>query len=121
MIVLDEPTGGLDRRAADLVVGAIVRRRERAGSALLITHDLALVAAHATRVVVLADGQIRADGSPRDVLSDDRRLAGAGLAQPIVGKLARGLAAHGVRADALTTDEFCESYAAAWHRTRGDR
>ncbi|MEJ7839702.1 MAG: ABC transporter ATP-binding protein, partial [Thermomicrobiales bacterium] len=69
LILLDEPTRGMDVwRKAELV--QILRRRQASGAlVVLATHDVDLVAALATRVVVLGDGDVIADGSPRAVLA----------------------------------------------------
>ena len=121
MLVLDEPTAGLDRRAVDRVLAVVHERQTSGGAALLITHDLALVAAHATRVVLLHDGRVTADGPTRDVLTDAALLSSAGLTLPAVAALGRALAPLGVRPDALTIDELCDSYASAYQglRTEG--
>ena len=121
MLVLDEPTAGLDRRAVDRVLAVVHERQTSGGAALLITHDLALVAAHATRVVLLHDGRVSADGATRDVLTDAALLSSAGLTLPAVAALGRALAPLGVRPDALTVDELCDSYASAYQglRTEG--
>ena len=69
VLLLDEPTRGMDyRRKRDLA--AFLRARRVEGVAIVMaTHDVELVAECATRVVLLGEGEIVADGSPRDVLS----------------------------------------------------
>ncbi len=69
VLLLDEPTRGMDyARKAELA--ALLRRLAGSGTAaVLATHDVDLVAACADRVIVLADGEIAADGPPRDVLT----------------------------------------------------
>ena len=118
VLVLDEPTVGLDRRASERVLKVLHERRLQGGGALIITHDLALAAAHATRIALLCDGELIADGPPRAILTDAALLAQAGLAPPAVTRLARALAPFGVRGDVLTTEEFCDGYAAAYRRLR---
>ena len=118
LLVLDEPTVGLDRRAADRVLAVVHERQAKGGAVLVITHDLALVAAHATRVVVLREGKVVADGPTRPVLTDAQLLAADGLTLPAVTGLGRALALLGVRPDALTVDEFCDSYASAYRGPR---
>lgn len=118
LLVLDEPTVGLDRRAVERVLAVVEQRQGRGGSAVVITHDLSLVADRATRVIVLHRGEIVADGPTRRVLGDDRLLARAGLAMPPVTRLGRALSSFGVRSDALTVDELCVDVEAAWRRRR---
>ena len=70
VLLLDEPTRGLDY-AAKRRLSAVLRDLVSAGSAhavVLATHDVELVAELATRVVVLADGEVVADGPTADVV-----------------------------------------------------
>jgi energy-coupling factor transporter ATP-binding protein EcfA2 len=68
LVLLDEPTRGLDYTAKHRLV-EILRDLAGAGhSIMLATHDVELVAEVATRVVVLADGEVVADGSVTDVV-----------------------------------------------------
>jgi ATP-binding cassette subfamily B protein len=66
VLVLDEPTAGLDPVAAESLLDT-VRERTRDRATLLITHDRAL-AAMADEVVVLTDGRVSASGPPTEVL-----------------------------------------------------
>jgi iron complex transport system ATP-binding protein len=69
VLMLDEPTAALDIRHQEALL-AIAAATARAGSAVVVVlHDLSLAAAHADRVVVLADGRVRADGPPAEVLT----------------------------------------------------
>ena len=121
VLVLDEPTVGLDHRAVERVLGVLRARRQRDEATLIISHDLAMVAAWATRVVALGAGRVVADGPPRAVLADESLLRLAGLAPPTVVRLAGTLAPFGVRPDVLTPDELCNSYASVWRATRDTR
>ncbi|HEX6248193.1 MAG TPA: ATP-binding cassette domain-containing protein [Nocardioidaceae bacterium] len=68
LLLLDEPTRGLDYTAKHRLV-EILRDLAAAGHAVMLaTHDVELVAEVATRVVVLADGEVVADGSASDVV-----------------------------------------------------
>lgn len=69
VLLLDEPTRGMDYRRKQ-ALASLLRRRSDAGILTLIaTHDVELVAECATRVVLLGDGEIIADGPPHEVLS----------------------------------------------------
>ncbi|MBD7919555.1 heme ABC transporter ATP-binding protein [Cellulomonas sp. Sa3CUA2] len=71
VLLLDEPTAALDVRHQEALL-ARVRQAAREGAAVVVVlHDLTLAAAWADRVVVLADGRVRADGAPADVLTSD--------------------------------------------------
>jgi energy-coupling factor transporter ATP-binding protein EcfA2 len=69
LVLLDEPTRGLDYPAKARLVGAL-RRLARAGHAIVLaTHDVELAAEVADRTVVLADGTVVADGPSREVVT----------------------------------------------------
>ncbi|SDL04332.1 iron complex transport system ATP-binding protein [Nocardioides sp. YR527] len=71
LVLLDEPTAALDLRHQDQVL-AEARRLASGGSAVVaVLHDLSVAAAYADRIVVLAAGEIVADGPPREVLDAD--------------------------------------------------
>lgn len=71
ILLLDEPTAALDLRHQEQVL-AVARGRAGDGAAVVVVlHDLGLAAAHADRVVVLADGRVRAQGTPSEVLDPD--------------------------------------------------
>ena len=82
LLVLDEPTAGLDARGAAAMVRT-VRRLAHAGRAVaIITHELDVALAVCDRVVILADGGVLAQGRPADLLVRADLLAQAGLAPP---------------------------------------
>lgn len=86
LILLDEPTRGMDAGTKDLLV-ANLRRRAAAGACIVIaSHDVELAARCADRVVLLADGDVIADGSARSILTDSlvfttqaNKLVGGGV------------------------------------------
>jgi iron complex transport system ATP-binding protein len=72
LLLLDEPTASLDLRY-QFEIGAVLRRLHEASgiTILLSTHDLRFAAALCTRIVLLANGRILAQGRPREVLTPD--------------------------------------------------
>jgi energy-coupling factor transport system ATP-binding protein len=75
VLLLDEPTRGLDYAAKARLV-ALLRTRAAAGrTVMLATHDVELVADVATRVVVVADGEVVADGATREVVTSSPQFA----------------------------------------------
>jgi energy-coupling factor transport system ATP-binding protein len=75
VILLDEPTRGLDYDAK-AALSDIVRQLAAAGHTLVVaTHDVELAATLATRVVVLAEGEVVTDGPARQVLADSPAFA----------------------------------------------
>jgi len=81
IVVLDEPTRGLDYEAKDRLVGVLERLVAEGHAVVLATHDVEVVARVADRVVVLADGEVVADGPAREVVSHSPVFA------PLVAKV----------------------------------
>jgi energy-coupling factor transport system ATP-binding protein len=70
VILLDEPTRGMDHRTKGLLVANLRRRAAAGACAVLASHDVELAARAADRVVLLAEGQLIANGLARDVLTE---------------------------------------------------
>lgn len=70
LILLDEPTRGMDHETKELLVGNLRRRAREGATIILASHDVELAARLADRVVLLADGEVIADGQAAEVLSD---------------------------------------------------
>lgn len=86
LLLADEPIAALDPRHALSVLGVIRSFCDQGGAALVTIHDVALAARFATRVIVLADGHIIADGAPDAVITP-------ALMQRAFGVLAEGVGA----------------------------
>lgn len=82
-IVLDEPTAMLDPKGRKEVMEALQRlNQEQEMTVILITHDME-EAALASRIILLADGQVRFDGTPEDFFGADALLAEMGMEAPL--------------------------------------
>lgn len=82
-IVLDEPTAMLDPKGRKEVMESLQRlNREQEMTVILITHDME-EAALASRVVLLADGQVRFDGTPEEFFGRDAQLVEMGMEAPL--------------------------------------
>lgn len=75
LLLLDEPTRGLDASCKTTLIDLLRSRAARGGAALIATHDVELVADVAARVVMLAEGDVIADGDPHDVIGDSSVFA----------------------------------------------
>ncbi|MBP7852902.1 MAG: ATP-binding cassette domain-containing protein [Candidatus Microthrix parvicella] len=75
VVLLDEPTTGLDYRAKEALASWLAKLSSRGTAVLLATHDVELVAEVAHRAVVLADGEIVADGPATEVVTHSPTLA----------------------------------------------
>ncbi len=71
LLVLDEPTAGLDLAHQVLLVNALRKRARTGGGALLVLHDLALAGAACDRLLLLLAGRVIAEGTPAEVLRPD--------------------------------------------------
>jgi energy-coupling factor transport system ATP-binding protein len=92
ILVLDEPTGGLDWRSRQELMERVAVFNAEGGTVVLITHDVRLIAEYARRVVVLRSGTIAFDGSPDALFTNRTILAHARLTVPPVVRVAQRLA-----------------------------
>jgi energy-coupling factor transporter ATP-binding protein EcfA2 len=70
IMLLDEPTTGQDRQSLSGLLDLMVQLNQQGNTTIMVTHDMDIVAAYASRVIVMADGQIVMDGRPEDVFYD---------------------------------------------------
>jgi energy-coupling factor transporter ATP-binding protein EcfA2 len=70
ILLLDEPTRGLDYQQKAALTGFLRQEKARGRTILMATHDVELVATCADRVILLAEGQVVVDGSARQVMSE---------------------------------------------------
>ena len=106
IMILDEPTTGLDR-ANTVRLMEIVHELVAGGMTLIqVTHDMEQVAAFTERALVVHEGHIVFDGTPRDLFSADDVLARAQLHAPPVVRLAQHLWPGQV--PPVTVDAFLE-------------
>jgi energy-coupling factor transport system ATP-binding protein len=96
ILVLDEPTAGLDPRARDYLLKDVQRLHREGTTVVMVSHSMDDVARLATRVVVLEQGTIAMTGAPHEVFSQVERLTQMGLDVPAVSRLAHQLRAHGL-------------------------
>jgi energy-coupling factor transporter ATP-binding protein EcfA2 len=103
VLILDEPTRGLEYRLKSELMGFIERYRGEGNTVILVTHDVEIVAEYADRVVLLSEGRVVVDGNKHDVLSQ------ALLFSPQINRLVQAFARHGVPGNILTVDEALET------------
>jgi energy-coupling factor transporter ATP-binding protein EcfA2 len=101
VIILDEPTTGLDHREQVDLLGLVKELHAQGHTIIMVTHSMWAAATYARRLVVLSNGQIILDGPTREVLAREDVLAAARLTPPAVVQLSRRLGF-----DALTPEEF---------------
>ncbi len=101
VIILDEPTTGLDFRELEGMMALIQRLNQAGHTILIITHAMAVAAAYAHRVILMRNGRIVRDGPAREIFSDESGLRQLGLTPPPVVQVANRLGVP-----ALTLDEL---------------
>ncbi|MBR6359524.1 MAG: energy-coupling factor transporter ATPase [Lachnospiraceae bacterium] len=107
VLVLDEPTAGLDPAGRDEILEAIFRiKRERNITVILVSHSMEDVARFVDRIIVMEHGSVKYDGSPKEVFRNYKELEEIGLAAPDVTYLTAMLRERGVGLpDVATTVE----------------
>ncbi|MCI6885897.1 MAG: energy-coupling factor transporter ATPase [Lachnospiraceae bacterium] len=96
VLILDEPTAGLDPRGRDELFAMICELHENTGmTVLLVSHSMEDVADYVSRIVVMDHGSVMLDGTPAEVFSHVEELEAASLAVPQVTYLMRDLQAAG--------------------------
>ncbi len=91
VLLLDEPTAGLDPHGVEEMTRAMERLLEERTTVVLCTHDVDFALGWADTVAVLVDGRVR-HGTPAGILSDAALLSGARLRRPLVLEAAARLA-----------------------------
>ena len=97
VLILDEPTAGLDPAGRESILANIMNYREKTGcTILLISHSMDDVARFADRLVVFERGKIAMDGTPAEVFDRAEELKGMGLTVPAATEIALALRQRGV-------------------------
>jgi energy-coupling factor transport system ATP-binding protein len=101
VIILDEPTTGLDHRELQGMMSLIQRLNAAGHTIIIITHAMDIAAAYAHRVILMEEGRILRDGPTRDVFADEGCIGQTGLTPPPIVQVANRLGVP-----ALTVDEL---------------
>jgi len=97
VLILDEPTAGLDPAGCRQILDNICRYRQETGaSVIIVSHNMDDAARLTERLIVFDHGHIAMDGSPEEVFSQPEKLVGIGLAVPQATRLAMALRAEGL-------------------------
>lgn len=96
IIVLDEPTTGQDYRERVQIMDLVTQLNEAGHTIIFITHDMSLVANYAKRVIVLCQGRLILDGTVREVMKQQQKLAQTLLEPPQITLLANRLVEMGI-------------------------
>lgn len=108
VLILDEPTAGLDPKGRDEILAAIRKLHEDRGiTVILVSHSMEDVAKLADRIIVMHRGRVAMTGTPREIFSHPMELEKMGLAAPQVSYVFAALRAKGydVPTDVYTVEE----------------
>lgn len=112
VLILDEPTAGLDPKGRDEILGQIKKlHKEYNMTIILVSHSMEDVAKIADRVIVMNSGKVILDGSPAKVFQQIETLEEVGLAVPQVTYLIRELINKGFKLpnDIFTVEQAKEA------------
>ena len=110
VLVLDEPTAGLDPQGRDAIFAQIqAYHRAKGAAVVLVSHSMEEIARNVERIAVLSDGRVLMQGTPEQVFARAHELEQVGLDVPQVTKVAAALRARGLDIDpAVYTVEALE-------------
>lgn len=119
VLILDEPTAGLDPKGRDEILDQLKRIHEERGiTIILVSHSMEDVAKYVGRIIVMNQGEMMYDGTPKEVFSHYKELEKVGLAAPQVTYIMNALAEKGfkVSVDATTIAEATEEIFRAYQK-----
>lgn len=119
VLILDEPTAGLDPKGRDEILDEIsYLHKERGITVILVSHSMEDVAKYVERIIVMNQGEVLHDGAPREVFRHYKELESVGLAAPQVTYIVHTLKDKGfdVDGDATTIEEAKETILEAFQK-----
>ncbi|MEE1337030.1 ATP-binding cassette domain-containing protein [Methanobrevibacter sp.] len=99
IMILDEPTAGLDPEGVDKVLNILNKLNEEGMSIVISSHDIEMVNHFADKIFVLYDGEIIAEGDKHQIFSDKELLKKAHLKAPVTTEILYKLKANGLNVD----------------------
>lgn len=119
VLILDEPTAGLDPAGRDSLLDLIKRlHKERGITVIVVSHSMEDMGKYAERLVVMNGGTIFLDGTPELIFSHYRELEKIGLSAPQVTYVMEGLAKRGVRLphNAINVGQAVDAIMKCYHK-----
>ena len=122
VLVLDEPTAGLNPRGKVEIMELAKRLKQTCPIIIMISHNMDEVAKYCNRVAVMSDGKLYGVYSPRELFARTDLLRSLHIEPPSVTAIAEGLNAHGFNIDPsiIAEDELVEAIATEWQRRHGN-
>ena len=121
VLVLDEPTAGLDPKGRDDILGLVEKlHKERGITIILVSHSMEDVAKYVSRLVVMNHGEKVFDGTPKEVFRHYKELEKIGLAAPQITYVVQALRERGVMIseDVTTVEEARDEILSLWKKNR---
>lgn len=122
VLILDEPTAGLDPRGREEILQEIQAYRNQTGATiLLVSHSMEDVARHAKKILVMNAGKVFCYDTVANVFRRSQELQAIGLAVPQITRVCDALRARGVPLtdDIFTVEQAKQQLLEWYHRTRG--
>ena len=124
VLILDEPTAGLDPKGRDDILGLIADLHKKQGmTIILVSHSMEDVAKYVSRLVVMNHGEKTYDGAPKEVFRHYKELEAMGLAAPQITYVVQALRQRGipVSEDVTTVDEARDEILKLWKKGKAEK
>ena len=124
VLILDEPTAGLDPRGRDRILSMLEELHTREHTTVvMVSHSMDDMARLATRLIVMAEGRVALSGTPREVFAQEERMISLGLGVPEAARLCRQLRQRGydLPGDLYRPEELREHLLRLWHAAQEGR
>jgi len=117
VLILDEPTAGLDPRGRDKILTMLEElHASQRVTILMVSHSMDDMARLASRLIVMSEGRVVADGTPREIFSQEDMMTSIGLDVPAAARLCTLLRTKGydIPADLFRPEELKEALLRLW-------
>lgn len=120
ILILDEPTAGLDPRGRDEILDQIAKLHEEGLTVILVSHSMEDVAKYADRIIAMNSGKVAFDGTPKEVFRHYKELERMGLSAPQITYVMQDMKELGlnVDTDVSTVEEAKEEILKALHSSK---
>ena len=117
ILILDEPTAGLDPRGRDEILDQIAKLHKDGLTVILVSHSMEDVAKYADRIIAMNSGKVAFDGTPKEVFRHYKELERMGLSAPQITYVMQEMKGLGlnVDTDVSTVEEAKEEILKSFH------
>lgn len=117
ILILDEPTAGLDPRGRDEILDQIAKLHKDGLTVILVSHSMEDVAKYADRIIAMNSGKVAFDGTPKEVFRHYKELERMGLSAPQITYVMQEMKGLGlnVDTDVSTVEEAKKEILKAFH------